>query len=360
MIRLIPIARVGILVALFVLSCTLQASAQITAGVRGKATGLNGEILVDHQIIIKNNAIDHSYKVKTNKRGEYVYIGLPAGSYQIELWSPAGAKLFGIGTRLGSGHKQVDFDLAKERKDEESSPEYVATKKKQDEAQAKDKKEFTSLTEYFNAGNLYVQQKNYDEAITHFEAALKMAKLRNIPVIVARIADTYAAAGKYEEAEKSYKQAIELRPEAALTHSNFALALAKMGRVDEARAEFDKASELNPETAAANYFNLGAILYNQGTQMEEAEAAFKKCLELNPKHADAHFLTAQAMMGKLTLDAETGTTVLPEGLIEALQTYLELEPEGKYAGSAKMLIQTMAGTIETNFKAAPRRRRSRN
>ena len=360
MIRLIPIARVGILVALFVLSCTLQASAETMAGVRGKATGMNGEILVDHQIIIKNNTIGRSYKVKTNKRGEYAYIGLPIGSYQIELWSPAGTQLFARGARLGVGQKQVDIDLAKERKDQVISPEYVAAKKKQDEAQAKDKKEFTSLTEYFNAGNLYVQQKNYDEAITHFEAALKMAKLANIPVIVARIADTYAAAGKYEEAEKSYKQAIELQPETALTHSNFALALAKMGRVDEARAEFDKASELNPQTAAVNYFNLGAILYNQGTQMEEAAAAFKKCLELNPKHADAHFLAAQAMMGKLTLDPETGATVPPEGLIEALQNYLELEPEGKYAGNAKMLIQTMTGKIETNFKAAPRRRRKRN
>ncbi len=247
MIRLIPIARVGILVALFVLSCTLQASAQTMAGVRGKATGMNGEILVDHQIIIKSKALDRTYKVKTNKRGDYVYIGLPIGSYQIELWSPAGTKLFGIGARLTSGQKQVDFDLAKERKIQESSPEYIAAKKKQDEGQAKDIKEFTSLTEYFNAGNLYVQQKNYDEAITHFEAALKMAKLRNIPVIVARIADTYAAAGKYEEAEKSYKQAIELQPETASTHSNFALALAKMGKVDEARVEFDKASELSPE-----------------------------------------------------------------------------------------------------------------
>ena len=360
MIRLIPIARVGILVALFVLSCTLQASAQITAGVRGKATGLNGEILVDHQIIIKSTRINRTYKVKTNKKGEYVYMGLPIGNYQLELWSPEGAKLFGIGTRLGLGQKQVDFDLAKEKKEQESSAEYIAAQKKQEETQAKNKKEFTSLKEHFDAGNLYVQQKNYDEAITHFEAALKMAKLRNIPVIVARIADTYAAAGKYEEAEKSYKQAIELQPETASIHSNFALALAKMGKVDEARVEFDKASELSPEGAAKNYFNLGAILYNQGTQMEGAEAAFKKCLEINPEYADAHFLAAQAMMGKVTLDPKTGAAIPPEGLIEALQTYLKLEPEGKYAGNAKLLIQTMAGKIETNFKAAPRRRRSRN
>ena len=145
MIRLIPIARVGILVALFVLSCTLQASAQTLAGVRGKATGLNGEILVDHQIIIKSTRINRTYKAKTNKRGEYAYIGLPIGSYQIELWSPEGAKLLGIGTSLGLGQKQVDFDLAKERKDQESSTEYVAAVKKQQEAQAESTKEFSSL-----------------------------------------------------------------------------------------------------------------------------------------------------------------------------------------------------------------------
>jgi tetratricopeptide (TPR) repeat protein len=362
MIRLIPIARVGILVALFVLSCTLQASAQTRAEVRGKVTGMNGEILVNHQIIFESKDQDRTLKIKTNKKGEFIHVGIPPGMYDVELWSPEGAKLFGMSNvPLTAGKRQLlDFDLAQERKIQEGNPEYLAAKKKQQEAQAKSTKEFSSLKEHFDAGNLYLQQKNYDQAITHFKAALEMSKLRNVPVIVARIADTYAAAGKYEEAEKSYKQAIELRPEAALTHSNFALALAKMGRVDEARAEFDKASELNPKGAAKYYFNLGAILYNQGTQMEEAEAAFKKCLEINPEYADAHFLTAQAMMGKLTLDPETGATVSPEGLVEALQAYLELEPEGKYAGNAKMLLQTMAGKIETNFKAAPRRRRSRN
>ena len=357
---LIPIARVGILVALFVLSCTLQASAQNTAGVRGKATGMKGEILVNHRIILKNTGVNRTFKVKTNKKGEYTYIGLPFGAYDVELWSPEGAKLFSMGNvRLNFGMKQLDFNLAKERTIQESTPEFAAAKKEQEEIQTKKKQEFTSLKEHFDAGTLYAQQKNYDEAITHFEAALTMAKVRNVPIIVSRIADTYAAAGKYEEAEKSYKQAIELQPETASVHSNFAIALAKMGKVDEARAEFDKASELNPDGAARNYFNLGAILYNQGIQMEDAEAAFKKCLEINPNYADAHFLTAQAMMSKVTLDPKTGATVPPEGLVEALQTYLELEPEGKYAGNAKMLLQTMAGKIETKFKAAPRRRRKR-
>ena len=357
---LIPIARVAILVALVVLSCTLQASAQ-TAIVRGKATGLNGEILVGHRIIIKSNEVNRTFKTKTNKIGEYVYIGLRPGKYDVELWSPQGAKLTGmLDIPLKMGNQQLDFDLAKEQKIRESNPAYIAAKKKQEEAQAKIKQEFTSLKEHFDAGNLYVRQKNYDEAIIHFKAALAMAKLRNVPVIVARIADTYSDAGKYEEAEKSYKQAIELQPEVASFHSNFSVALAKMGKVDEARVEIDKASEITPETAAKNYFNLGAILYNQGTQMEDAAAAFKKCLEINPEHADAHFLTAQAMMGKVALDPETGATIPPEGLVEALQTYLELEPEGKYAVNAKMLLQTMSATVETKFKAAPRRRRKRN
>ena len=357
---LIPIARVAVLVALFVVSCTLQASAQ-TALVRGKATGLNGEILVGYPIIIKTNERNQTYKTKTNKRGEYVYMGLRPGKYDIELWSPEGAKLTGmLDFPLKMGPIQLDFDLAKEKEKRESNPAFIAAKKEQEEAQAKIKQEFRSLKEHFDAGNLYAQQKNYDEAITHFKSALAMAKMRNVPIVVARIADTYSDAGKYEEAEKSYKQAIELQPEVASLHSNFALALAKMGRVDEARVEFDKASELNPEGAAKNYFNLGAILYNQGNQMEDAVAAFKKCLDINPEHADAHYLTAQAMMGKLTLDPETGATIPPEGLVEALQTYLELEPEGKYAGSAKMLLQTMEGTIDTEFKAAPRGRRKRN
>lgn len=344
---------------LFILGFTLQASAQ-TGGIRGNCIGYDGEVLVDHKIVLKPKSYTKVYETKTKKKGQYIHIGLPGGVYAVELLTPEGKSLYTIEVRINISQIKVqNFDLAKEREIQEEDPEYLAQAAEVQEEQVKQKEEFLSLKEHFDLGNTYLRQKNYDEAIFQFERALGMAKIGNLSVILTRIADTHTAAGKLPEAEENYLKALELQPDSPGVRNNYGQALARMGRLEEALGEIGKAAELNPDRAAQYYLNLGIILTNAG-KMDDSAVAFEKSIEFNPELADAYYLHAQALMGQVTMDIKTGETNAPPELIMSLESYLGLAPEGKYAGNAKMLLQTMTGKIETNYKAPSRRRRRRS
>ena len=350
------IQKTGLFILLFLLSLAFNAAAQ-TAGIRGTCIGEGGEKLEGYPIIIRRKGISREYKTKCNKKGRYVYIGLAVGQYTVEIRSLNGKTLFSQGTKLNFGEQsQANFDLARERAAQELRPSYIKQMKKLEDERSVQKTEFLSLKEHFDLGNYYVKEKRYDDAITEFKNALDLAKVDNVPSIISRIADTYTEAGKYEQADESYKNALLLQPESARIHGNYGIALAKAGKIDEAKASFNKAVELDPGGAENYYFNFGAILYNSGTSMEEAAASFSKVIEINPDYADAYYLTAQTLMGKVTMD-ETGNTLAPPELVDALESYLALDPEGKYAPNAKMLIQTMTGKVQTSYKAPSRRKR---
>ena len=66
--------------------------------------------------------------------------------------------------------------------------------------------------------------------------------------------------GKYEEAEKETRKAIELEPENASYHNSLGITLLKMGKYEEAEKETRKALELEPENA--KYHNSLRITLN--------------------------------------------------------------------------------------------------
>src|SRR3990172_1049157 len=91
---------VGFLVVLGALAGVAPLMAQ-TGGLTGKAIDENGNPLVDHPVIIERTDIRGTYKTKTNKKGEYIYIGLPIGNYKVTLQNPQGRVLFFLNSRVG-------------------------------------------------------------------------------------------------------------------------------------------------------------------------------------------------------------------------------------------------------------------
>jgi len=89
-----------------------------------------------------------------------------------------------------------------------------------------------------------------------------------------------------------------------------------------------------------------------GGQPGPAEAAFKKAIEVNPEYADAQFQYATALSARLTTD-KSGKVIAPEGMQDALQKYLQLEPMGQYAEAAKGMLQVIGATITTDYKKTP-------
>jgi tetratricopeptide (TPR) repeat protein len=130
---------------------------------------------------------------------------------------------------------------------------------------------------------------------------------------------------------------------------NLALMYAMAGKMENATVETKKAAELNPATGSKAYFNLGATLVNAG-KAEEAISAFQKAIEIDPSNAEALYQLGISLMSKAQITPE-GKTIPAPGTVEAFQKYLQLQPDGPNAATAKNMIEMLGATIETKFSA---------
>jgi Tfp pilus assembly protein PilF len=351
----------------FLAAFTLAVSALAqTGGVTGKCTGEDGQPLVGYTILVERQEMKWSSKVKTNKKGEYTYIGLAPGNYKLTLLKPDGGRVFDISHHVGLGDPTpVDFDMAKEmasaRKQQMANPETA----RKIEEQAKEQKQFTGLKATFDQATLLYNQQRYAEAAAMYEQALPLAKDKNVPVVLAQLAQSYGNAAKQEQnrdvrvqdEQKSidyFQKAMALDPNNAGLHNNLGSVYAEMGKVVEAKAEFQKAADLNPAGASGYYYNLGVVMVNQG-KMDDAAVALKKSTELDANNANAFYWYGMALLGKAGTKAD-GTIEAVPGTIEAFQTYLKLQPSGQYAQAAQASIDQLKAAVPTEYKAPKKKK----
>jgi len=345
---------------------TGAALAQITA-VEGDVKGPDGKPLQGAQIQIDREDMKGSYKgAKTDKKGHYIYNGLPKGKYTISVVVDGQVRqhIDHVTTNLGDP-TPVNFDLkpaadqaaaaAAENVDRSMSKEEREAQDKRNKANAEIIAKNKALNDSFNAGKEALAAKNYDAAIDAFQKGVQLDA--NQHVIWANLADAYTAqaatktgADQQAELEKSldaFQHAITIKPDDPAYHNNYALALARGKKFDDAQAELNKAATLDPANAGRYYYNLGALLVNSG-QTAASEQAFKKAIESNPDYADAQYQYAVALSAKLTTGAD-GKVTAPPGMEDALQKYLALAPTGQYADAAKGMLQMLGAKIETNY-----------
>ena len=74
-----------------------------------------------------------------------------------------------------------------------------------------------------------------------------------------RVAYEHQLAGRLDEAEAMYREALQLEPGSALAHNNQGTLFRAQNRLDEAIASFRAAIALDPRLASA-HFNLAAAL----------------------------------------------------------------------------------------------------
>jgi tetratricopeptide (TPR) repeat protein len=332
-----------------------------TGGLTGKCTGVDGTPLVGYTILIERTEIKWSSKVKTNKKGEYMYIGLAPGNYKLTLQDVSGKAVQNFTNHVGIGDPTVvDFDIAKEieiaRKQQESNPDFQRKRAEEE----KDLKTYTGLKQLFDQGQSLLDQKRYSEAAQMFEQALPLAKDKNVTVILARLAESYGKAASTEtnaDARKQdqdkafdyYQKALQANPNDPALHNNLGSLYADIGKVTEAQAEFQKAAELNPAGASTYYYNMGVILVNKG-KMDDASVALKKSTDTDPNNANAWYWYGMALLGKAVYKPD-GTVAAAPGTVEAFQTYLKLAPKGEWAAASQASLEQLQGKVETEYKA---------
>jgi tetratricopeptide (TPR) repeat protein len=350
------------------------ASAQISA-IEGQVTSTDGTPAVGAKILIEREDMKGVYKgAKTDKKGHYIYNGLPLGTYTVSVFIGEDKKDFvqHLHTQLGDP-TPCNFDLKKTMEANQATQKAMETgnlTKEQERGMSKEQKDalekkakenqatmakHKALNDAFNGGKEAFAAKNYAAAVESYEKGAALDPKQD--VIWANLADSYvqlaatktgdeqqAALGK---ALEDFQKAIALKPDDPAYHNNYALALAKSKKFDDAQTELAKAAQLDPPNAGKYFYNLGALLVNTG-QSAAAEAAFKKATEANPDYADAQFQYATALSAKLTTDKE-GKVIAPEGMQAALEKYLQLQPQGQFAEAAKGMLQMIGATLETNY-----------
>lgn len=345
-----------------------------TSSIEGDVKGEDGTGLRGALIKIERKDIKGNYKVKTDKKGHFFHAGLPLGMYRVilEVDGKDVDVVDNVRTRLGDP-TPVNFDLqAMKRKREalqraaetgqltaeqarEMSPEQRQAMERQikerQAAMAKNK----ALNDAFNLGMDAMKNKQFDAAIQSFTKATELDPKQH--VVWAQLAEAHVGlAGTKTGAEQeaamakgleAYGKAMELKPDDAGYHNNYALALAKAKKFAEAQAELTKAAQLDPPNAGRYFYNLGAVLVNIG-QLEPAGEAFKKAIEADPNYADAQYQYGVYLVSKATTTPD-GRIVPVAGTKEAFQKYLQLKPDGPFAESAKGMLQSFETQVQTQY-----------
>ena len=288
-----------------------------TRSIKGKVTDDKDQPVADAQISIMGMDITRNFTVKTNKKGEYLYLlGQQVATYRVvvrkEGFKPDVKE--NVRPELGEA-SQVDFKLSPGQDYrlpfEMDSKEMEEYKKRYDELQKK--KQFSGeIKVAFELGVKLTQEGKLDEALVELNKALAMDAERS--AIHAAIGNVHAKAGKNEEALASYQKAISLSPNDPDLYTTAGLTMNTMGKTAEAQEAFKKAASLNPAAAAQNYYNLGVLMMNSG-KADDAAEAFKQSVAADANFGESYYQLGMALSGK--------QATIPAA-IEALKKYIEI------------------------------------
>jgi len=365
-----------ILPLLLVLAVGLTAPlafSQTTGSVKGVCKDLEGKPIAGAEVDWVGTETGHKYTLKTNNKGEYFSLGIQPGRYDVKL-SKDGKEIFHFnGVPVGLDEKELDFDLKKEQAAQAAgqgkTPEQIAAENAQREKANKEQNTVASLNTKLGDARAASAAGDFDKAIATLNDANAIDSTRD--PIWASLADAYRLSApkqadpdekkkRYEMAAADYQKAIDLRkasPQAekdpnnnktlAGYYNNLGDAYSKANKLDDAITAYNQAAQLAPENAGTYYFNEGAVLTNAG-KVDEANAAFDKVIAADPNKALAYYWKGINLIGKETTD-KNNKVVVPPGTAEAFQKYLELDPKGPMAETAKLMLEHIGSTVETTY-----------
>ena len=367
------------LVALFACSAWAQ-----TTTLEGNVKDPSGQPLKGAVIELDRTDIKGHYQVKSDKKGHWLYTGLPFGTYDVscEVDGKVMDKVAGVKSKYGDS-VTVDFDLAKVAQQQaataqannsgqvseeqakgmskEQKAQYEAALKQRSEAMKKNK----ALNDAFNAGQDAMKQAQaepdktkrapmYQTAIDNFNKAGEMDA--NQVAVWDSLGEAYSGLASsqtgdernksYDQAIDAYKKGLALKPDDAAVYNQMGNIYGAQKKIPEATEALTKAAQLNPQMALKAYFNMGANLVNSGSA-DKASEFFKKATDADPSYAEAWYQLGSTLMMKGTVDSKTGKQAYPPDTAPALQKYLELQPSGPHAQEATAMLSAMGEQVQT-------------
>ncbi len=311
--------------------------------VKGSAKDQEGKAITDGTVELDNVDTGKKMTSKTGNKGEYVVLGVPAGTYNAILLDKDGKRIDAFGkVPVGASQETtVNFDLKKDLAGQGPTPEQL---KKYAEAKAANEK-IKNLNALLAQSRELEKAGNYDQAIALLQPVAEQNPTQDL--LWGYLGDAYRGAKKYPEAIDAYNKAVQLKPTNGGYMSGLADAYAKSGQIDKAIQEYNAAAQAEPSNAATYFFNEGAVFTNTG-KVDDAIAAFNKVIAADPNRALAYYWKGVNMVGKATTGKD-GKFVAPPGTAEAFQKYLQLDPNGTMAQPAKDMLASIGASVETSY-----------
>ncbi|MGD0500143.1 MAG: tetratricopeptide repeat protein [Bryobacteraceae bacterium] len=360
----------NVAVAVAVLAILARISLAQGASIEGTVIGEDGKPLAGAVIKLIRTDIKQNYQCKTDKKGHFMYMGLPSmGDFTVNVEVDGKVVSSQSAKTSLSNPADLTFDLAKAKAQREAAAkgdvkavtQGMTTEQKQAlEGQIKSREaelaKQKTVNDAYNAGMTALDAKQWDQAITSLQTAAD-ADPKQVAVWLGLAAAyegrfaTKSGADQAADQQKcfdAYQKAMELKPTEAGIHNNYGRALAQSGKLTEAQAEMATAAQLDPPGAAKYYYNLGAILVNAG-QGEAAVDFFKKAINTDPAYGDAYYQLGVSLMSQASIGADGKVAPAP-GTEDAFQKCVSLAEKCQFGAQAKEMLAMLGSTIETTYK----------
>jgi tetratricopeptide (TPR) repeat protein len=312
---------VGGIVLLAALALAVPALAQ-TGGLRGKITDQSGQPVQDAVVKLEAKAMTRKLEVKTNKKGEYIQIGLYPGEYKVTVTK--GDLSTSVDSMVSLGDPTVlDIKLAPAAPSKEAADQNA------------------KVQAVFGEGIAAAKADKWDDAIAKFTEAAGLVP--NCHICYFNIGAAYYSKEDQVKAEENYKKSVELKPDYADGWNALASLYNQQKKFDLAAAASEKASAAGGGGAAGGVpgaaggggsapalYNQGVILWNQ-TKYTEAKDKFEAATKADPKYAEAFYRLGMAYMNLGDMPKAVG----------AFEGYLAADPNGSHAAEVKQAIDAL-------------------
>ena len=331
-----------------------------TATVKGVCKDPQGTPIVGAEVTWHNNDNGRTFKLKTNKKGEYFSLGIDVGTYTVTV-SKDGKQLDKVDNyKVTTDELTLDFDL---KASQEQAVQETAKAKGMTPEQVKQMQEQQAKVEQYNKNIGTVNEKlkaataaeqatppNYDAAIASLTEASQMVP--NEDLVWFRLGGAYLDSAKtqtdpaektkrYTEAYNDLQKAINLKTgktaEAGTPGATAAPANGQppQGNGQPAQGNAQPANAAPPQSGktavqsaldnqrmAAYYDNFAAAAARVG-KSDEAVNAYQQAATLDPSHAGQYYFNLGAV---LTNSNATNDVKVRKQAIDAFDKAIAADP----------------------------------
>lgn len=301
---------------LFALGFLPARSQTVGAQAEGKVTQ-DGKPLANAPVVFTNTDTGRTYKTKTDKNGEFQMLGVPYGSYEVNVLNEKGEKLSSNRTTLGTDNTTTSnilhIDAAKEpitdNKFGLAQPTGPKLTKEQLAKMQADNKKIAGLNSLISDAQNARQAQDWPKAENALKQLIAAAPDTSRWDFYMALGEAQSKSNKLAEAVQTYEKGVQvaqsvisgsspadpkipsLNPAAAKQGAGRMLTAQgndylKLQKPDEAIASLKKATEIDPSSALYSY-NLCGVEFN-AQKFADAKTACNKYLQLEPSgpHAE--------------------------------------------------------------------------